>query len=267
MTLSVVRNIPPIDLPIQETSERIIQSLQKKFAEQGYLRGLVSATLDQCVEQELSINEEILLTYIKDNWSVYFPGVEESDTNLAQARDLTQHCLQTMKADIRAKLMQYLTDTDVQSDTQRPRYQSLVIPPTELNVVLRKPCRGGAHRFSDAYNFWIRSAVRSRWRKRERSSWFRCCGRGMLQDATVDLVACDGCGCVYKRGETNLIMYCDNCGRYRSTRDICFTSYIFFSVLCLSLGVVCTPTRKQIRAVLEAHGMYKDVETGLIMKL
>lgn len=266
MISPIVRRVPPVDIPIQETSEQIIKALQKKFADQGYLRGLVTATVDQCAEQELVVNQEILLTYIKDNWDVFFPGVEENEINLAQARNSTRERLQMMKADICAKMMQYLTDADGQGGA-RPRYQSLLIPQAELNAMLRKPCNDGAHQF-DYYPAQpphqnVSGTVRSRWRRQIRSSWYICCGRGMFERVTIELLPCKVCHTTYRQYFSYRIAYCDQCDRSFHLSD---TSFVQFLALVLSLGIRPLVSEQEVADVLEASGMHKDQETGLITK-
>lgn len=212
MTNIVVGKIPSVDLPIQEMSEQIICGLQKRFADQGYLRGLVLATLEQCVNQEMAINEEIFLTYIRDNWDTFFPGVEETEANIEQARVITSTCLRAKKDDIRSRLMEYLTGPD--SQEERQRYHSLLISPDKLNTLLRKPCHGRPHDFVFNYfhqtkicamvKTWLLHRERSRFKKHD-------CGNAYLYRACVELWPCSNCDVAQIAG-SNIFHYCDYCG-------------------------------------------------------
>ena len=106
----LVQDTPHIDLPIEQTAGEIVVALQKKFAEQGYLRGLVEATLDQCVREETTTNEEILFTYLMDNWEHFFRGADMTAEALQEARLLVQECLHGKQEEIKSQLMGYLTN-------------------------------------------------------------------------------------------------------------------------------------------------------------
>ncbi len=237
----IANGVPPVDLPIQETAEQIIQALQKRFADQGYLRGLVLATLEQCVDQEVAVNEKILRTYIMDNWDTFFPGVEESETNTQEAHAFTALALREKKDHIRSRLMEYLMGADSQKHSG---FHSLLIPPDEINALLRKPCNGRPHDFAySQYPTWIRAFVKTRMLHRERTLFKKHCGNGYLFQAGVALEPCKNCN-VARIIDSNIRLYCDYCGS---------CSHRFGD----PIGLKIPPTWTTIEAVISSNPQYR----------
>lgn len=73
-----VQEVSVVDLPLEETANEIVSAVRKVFTS----RGLLLATIDQCVEEEVHRNEQKLYKKLCNNWDVYFRGVVKTEANL-----------------------------------------------------------------------------------------------------------------------------------------------------------------------------------------